>query len=164
MTRTDNSRLARAVVESCARAEWNEVRALADPDLVYEEIGMNGVLVGVDAVIERWAEVAAHFSPVHAEIYEVSAQDDLTAVQVKWRATRAPVAGDDGADDPDAGKTVVLPDIVISRWQHGRLVTEKHRVGIISVLSAAAGILAIAPTSSVERAPRDHGTEFTVPG
>lgn len=131
MTDPHIGHLAGALVECCAGGRWDDIRVLTDPDLVSEETSSGSVLVGVEAVIARWTGVAAAFPTIRAEIRAVSTAAGVAAVQVVWRATT-------GGSDPDAGKTVILPDVVISTWRHGRCVAELHRVGILTVLSAAA--------------------------
>jgi hypothetical protein len=131
-------RLAVALVECCAGGRWDDIRVLTDPDLVSEETSSRSVLVGAEAVIARWTGVAAAFPTIRAEIRAVSTADDIAAVQVVWRAARGRGAADQYGEDPDAGKAVVLPDVVMSTWRRGRCVAELHRVGILTVLSAAA--------------------------
>jgi hypothetical protein len=131
-------RLAGALVECCAGGRWDDIRVLTDPDLVSEETSSGSVLVGVEAVIARWTGVATAFPTIRAEIRAISTADDIAAVQVVWRATMGRGTADQDGDAPDGGKTVILPDVVMSTWHHGRCVAELHRVGILTVLSAAA--------------------------
>jgi hypothetical protein len=131
-------RLARALVVSCADGKWDEVRAMTDPDLVSVEISSGSALVGVEVIIARWADVRAAFPAIRAEIHAVSAGDDIAAVHVVWHATRGPAAEGQDGHNPDAGKTVILPDMVTATWNQRHCVAEVHQVGILTVLAAAA--------------------------
>lgn len=128
--------LSRTLVEAWNRADWPACRALAAPAYRYEEATTGRRIDDIDAVVADWRRLRAVFPDVDAEIADVLAHGDTSVIGLVWRATHTtPVHTPAGPQAPSY-KRIRIGDSVSLTWDGGRLATERHQLGILSVLAA----------------------------
>jgi SnoaL-like polyketide cyclase len=111
-------------------------RALAAPAYRYEEATSGRRIDDIDAVVADWRRLRAVFPDVDAEIVDVLAHGDTSVIGLVWRATHTtPVHTPAGPQAPSY-KRIRIGDSVSLTWGGGRLVTERHQLGFLSVLAA----------------------------
>ena len=117
--------LTRAVVDCWNRADWAAYRDLTAPGFTYREQGSGRVLDDVDLVVAAWRRLRTR---PRAEVVQVRSEGADSVACVVWRVT-------DGAE-PTEHRTLQLWDLVAFRWERGRVLTETHRTGLLSLLDA----------------------------
>jgi SnoaL-like protein len=128
--------LSHALVEAWDRADWPAYRALAAPAYRYEEASTGRRISDIDAVLADWRQLRAVFPDIDAEIVDVLAHGGTSVVGLVWRATQsAPVHTPAGPESPSY-KRIRIADSVTLTWDGDRLTTERHQLGILSVLAA----------------------------
>lgn len=132
--------LSRALVGTWNRADWPAYRAVAARGYCYVEAGSARWMEDVDDVLAEWRQVLAAFPDVRAEVVDVLAHGDTCVVGLVWRATNsAPVETPDGRESPSY-KRIRIGDSVTLTWRGRRLASERHRIGLLSVLAASVRI------------------------
>jgi hypothetical protein len=127
--------LSRSLVEAWNRADWPACRALAAPAYRYEEAASGRRIDDIDDVVADWRRLRAVFPDVDAEIVDVLAHGDTSLIGLVWRATHTtPVHTAAGPRAP-SDKRIRVGDSVSLTWDGARLVTERHQLGILSVLT-----------------------------
>jgi steroid delta-isomerase-like uncharacterized protein len=66
---------------------WDAVRASISPDFVYEEVGTNRKVQGVDQVLQLWQGWATAFPDAKATFHREHLSDDSVVFEVSWRGT-----------------------------------------------------------------------------
>ena len=128
--------LSRALVEAWNHADWSAYRALTAGEYRYEETGSGRRIDDVDAVLAHWRHVRNIFPDVSAEIVDVLARGDTSVVGLVWRAIDStPVGTPDGVESPSY-KRIRIGDSITLTWRGRWLTTERHQIGVLSVLAA----------------------------
>jgi hypothetical protein len=137
---TEMTALSHALVEAWNHANWPDYRALTAPAYRYEEAASGRRIGDIDAVVVDWRQLRAVFPDIDAEIADVLTHGDTSVVGLVWRATHsAPVHTPAGPEAPSY-KRIRVTDTVRLTWDSGQLVTERHQLGILSILAAAPGL------------------------
>jgi hypothetical protein len=138
---TEVTALSRTLVEAWNRADWPAFRALAAPAYRYEEATSGRRIDDIDAVVADWRRLRAVFPDIDAEIADVLAHGDTSVVGLAWRATHsAPVRTPAGPESPSY-KRIRIADSVTLTWDGDRLATERHQLGILSMLAAVPAVM-----------------------
>jgi SnoaL-like polyketide cyclase. len=131
---------ARALVDSWNRSDWAAYRAMTDPAYVYEERASGLRVPDVDEVVRRWQRVKVGFPDAAADIVDVLVSDRTTMIGVVWRATHSgPVQTAEGIESPSY-KRIKAADVIVVSWRSGRVATEHHDLGFLSVLEPALAV------------------------
>ncbi len=117
--------LARSAIDAWSRSDGPAYRELTCPGFTYEETATGRRVVGVDRMLEGWRALRAAFPDATVEVLGVEIRGQTTLTQVAWSGT-----GSGGDRD---GKRLTLFDLVTTRWQDGRALTERHHVGILGL-------------------------------
>jgi steroid delta-isomerase-like uncharacterized protein len=108
MAKPDLIRLARINVEAYNAGDWQRLREVLAPDVVYDEIGTQRRLVGVDKMIEAyqgWKQVAADG---RGEITKAFASGNSVTLEVTWTGTQTgPLASPEGTVPPSGRKWII---------------------------------------------------------
>ncbi len=140
---TEVTALSRTLVEAWNRADWPAYRALAAPAYRYEEATTGRRIDDIDVVVADWRQLRALFPDIVAEIAGVLAHGDTSVVGLAWRATHsAPVHTPAGPESPSY-KRIRIADSVTLTWYGDRLATERHQLGILSMLATVAAVPAV---------------------
>lgn len=135
MTGEKLEKLACTVVECWNRSDWAGYRSLTGPGYVYEEAGTGRRVDGVDGVLVGWGRLKTAFPDAAAEIVQMQAEADVTVAGVIWRATQTgPLLTVAGIESP-SHKKVQVWDLVAMQWRDGKVVTERHQLGFLSLMA-----------------------------
>jgi steroid delta-isomerase-like uncharacterized protein len=97
---------ARAVVDAFSNADWDRMRTLVSPDIVYQETGTGRHLQGVEdylAMCQTWRQA---FPDVTGKISTTLADGGTVAIEVTWTGTHTgPLASPTG-EIPATGKPI----------------------------------------------------------
>jgi hypothetical protein len=137
--------LSRTLVEAWNRADWPAYRALAAPAYRYEEAASGRRFDDLDAVVAAWRRLRAILPDIDAEIADVLAHGDTSVVGLVWRATHTAPVHTPAGPEPPSYKRIRIGDSVTLTWSGGRLVTERHQLGILSVLAAVPALTSLIP-------------------
>jgi steroid delta-isomerase-like uncharacterized protein len=109
MAKPDLIRLARVNVECYNSGNWDQLRDVLAPDVVYHEIGTQRLLTGADKMIEvyqGWKTVAPDG---YGTITKAFASGNSVTLEVTWYGTQTgALAGPEGTVPP-SGKQWVVP-------------------------------------------------------
>jgi steroid delta-isomerase-like uncharacterized protein len=108
MAKPDLIRLARVNIEAYNASDWQPLKDILAPDVVYDEVGTQRRLVGAEQMIEAyrgWKRVAPDG---HGTITKAFASGNSVTLEVTWTGTQTgPLAVAEAAVPPTGRKWVV---------------------------------------------------------
>ena len=115
MSKPDLIRIARVNVEAYNSSDWQQLSDVLAPDVIYDEVGTQRRLQGVDKMIEvyqGWKQVAPDG---HGTITKAFASGNLVTLEVVWTGTQTgPLESPEGVLPPTGRQWVVPGAQVIS--------------------------------------------------
>lgn len=132
MNREQQARESIAVFD---RSDWDGVRALVAPDVVYEETGSGRVIEGVETVIaalQAWKEALPDAT---GEVKRVLVDGDTTVLEIVWRGTHTGPLATPTGPLPASGGTIETWATMWQRWDGDRIVHESHHLDMLAMLA-----------------------------
>src|SRR3954471_8772295 len=86
-TRTDLARITEELMDAFNQSDWDKMRAMVAPDIVYTETGTGRRLEGVDAYMEACEIWKRAFPDAHGATRELVASGDIVAQEIHWEGT-----------------------------------------------------------------------------
>jgi predicted ester cyclase len=86
-TRTDLARTTEELMDAFNHSDWDKMRAMVAPDLVYTETGTGRRLEGVDAYMEACETWKRAFPDVSGVTRELVTSGDIVAQEIHWEGT-----------------------------------------------------------------------------
>ena len=86
-TATDLTRATVELLDAFNHSDWDKIRAMVAPDLVYTETGTGRRLEGVDAYIEACETWKRAFPDVSGATRELVVSGDIVAQEIRWEGT-----------------------------------------------------------------------------
>jgi steroid delta-isomerase-like uncharacterized protein len=109
MAKPDLIRLARINVEAYNASDWQQLREVLAPDVVYDEVGTQRRLIGADQMIDAyrgWKQVAPDG---RGAITKAFASGNSATLEVTWTGTQTgPLAVPQGTVPP-SGRQWIVP-------------------------------------------------------
>lgn len=139
MSSGGREQLARAVIESWNHADWAGYRALTGPGFVYEEAGTGRRVTDVENLLAGWRRLKGAFPDAAAEITRIQVESDLTVAYVIWRASQTGPLPTATGPEPPSYKKIQVADLISVRWQHHKVVFERHHLGFLSLMAPLIG-------------------------
>jgi steroid delta-isomerase-like uncharacterized protein len=121
MSKPDLIRLARINVEAYNASDWQQLREVLAPDVVYDEVGTQRRLEGAERMIEAyqgWKQVAPDG---HGTITKAFASGASVTLEVVWKGTQmGPLASPEGVVPP-SGKQWVVPGAQVISFEGDKI-------------------------------------------
>lgn len=121
MSKPDLIRLARANVEAYNAADWQRLREVLTPDVIYDEIGTQRRVQGCEEMINiyrGWKQVAPDGN---GTITKAFASGNSVTLEVTWTGTQTgPLPGPEGIVPP-TGKQWVVPGVQVIQFDGDRI-------------------------------------------
>jgi steroid delta-isomerase-like uncharacterized protein len=86
-TGTDLARTVEELLDAYNQSDWDRIRAIVAPDLVYIETGSGRRIEGVDAYIQTLETWKRAFPDTSGTIRAILAGDDTVAEEIRWEGT-----------------------------------------------------------------------------
>lgn len=125
----------RLVVDCWNRGDWPRYRQLVGPGYEYSEVGTGRHVTDVEDVVMGWTRLRQGFPDTSAELLEARAYGDEVACALVWRAVQSAPLPTSAGLLPPSYKRIVLGEVIVLGWSNGRLVRERHRHGILSLIA-----------------------------
>jgi predicted ester cyclase len=133
-TGTDLTRISEELLDAFNRSDWDRMRAMIAPDLMYIETGTGRRVEGADAYIELAQGWKRAFPDTTGTIRNILVVDDTVAEEIRWESTHTgPLETPNGTIE--ATNRRVATDA--SHWTRfdGELAREMHHyVDVFSLL------------------------------
>jgi steroid delta-isomerase-like uncharacterized protein len=134
MATPDLIRLARVNVEAYNAADWQRLKEVLAPDVVYDEVGTQRRLVGSDQMIEAyrgWKQVAPDG---HGTITKAFASGNSVTLEVTWTGTQTgPLAVSEPAVPP-TGRRWVVPGAQVILFEGDKIKVLRQYFDMMTLL------------------------------
>jgi steroid delta-isomerase-like uncharacterized protein len=134
MAKPDLIRLARINVEAYNASNWQLLREVLTPDVVYDEVGTQRRVVGADRMIgvyQAWKQVAPDG---HGNITKAFASGNSVTLEVIWTGTQTgPLAVSEPAVPP-SGRQWVVPGAQVIHFEGEKIKELKQYFDMMTLL------------------------------
>ncbi len=141
MTDHKQESLAREMVNTINRSDWEALRAVLAPGLVTEEVGTRGRHEGPDEFIAAVQAWKSSFPDIAGEIRRIVTDGGTVVMQLTWRGTQTgPLPLGPGRELPATGTSAEMEATMWQQWEGGRLVSERHYLDMLGLLTQLGAI------------------------
>jgi|tagenome__1003787_1003787.scaffolds.fasta_scaffold18746023_1 steroid delta-isomerase-like uncharacterized protein len=134
-TQTDLAHAVEELMDAFNQSDWDKIRALVAPDLVYIETGTGRRIEGVDAYIQLLETWKRAFPDTSGTICNILVGDDTVAEEVRWEATHTgPLETADGRTIEASNKRTATDASAWTRFDGGTVREIHHYVDALSIL------------------------------
>src|SRR4051794_41617821 len=134
-TRTGLPRAAEELMDAFNHSDWDRIRTMLAPDLVYVETGTGRRIEGVDAYIEALENWKRAFPDSSGTIRNILVGDDTVAEEIRWEATHTgPLETADGRTIEASNKRTATDASAWTRFDGGTVREIHHYVDALSIL------------------------------
>jgi predicted ester cyclase len=131
---TDITQTAAALIDAVGRADWDTVRDLVAPDVIYAETGTERRVQGADAYIELCREWKEAFPGMSGTILRAIGSGDTVAQEILWEgAHHGPLSTPMGTHDP-SGSEVAVYAATWTTFAGGRATEIHHHLDVFALL------------------------------
>jgi steroid delta-isomerase-like uncharacterized protein len=92
---------------------WDRVREVVAPNVVYDEVGTHRTITGVDQVLDAWKGWATALPDSQASFDRATADGDTVVLEVTWRGTHTGPLATPNGEIPATGKPIELRAIQV---------------------------------------------------
>lgn len=139
MAKPDLIRLARINVEAYNESDWQKLKEVLTPDVVYDEVGTQRRVVGPDQMIDvyrGWKQVAPDG---HGAITKAFASGNSVTLEVIWTGTQmGPLAVSEPAVPP-TGKQWVVPGAQVIHFEGEKIKELRQYFDMMTLLKQIGG-------------------------
>jgi ketosteroid isomerase-like protein len=115
-------------------SDWDALREMCTPDVVYTETGTGLRLEGIDACDAAWHAWRTAMPDLTGAVVRVLEDGDLAAIEIHWVGTQTgPLATPDG-EIPPTGRRI---EIVSTQWvtaRDGHTAVVDHHLDVMGIL------------------------------
>ncbi|MGI8746745.1 MAG: ester cyclase [Deinococcus sp.] len=133
MTHVDSAAVDRRLMDAFNAGEWEGVRAIAAPDMVYEEPPTQRRTQGVEDYIrlcQGWREA---FPDCTGDIRRSMTSGDTMVQEVSWEGTHTGPLQTPGGNIPATGKHFRVEAVIWSLLEGDRFMEIRHHLDIFSM-------------------------------
>lgn len=112
--------VAKASLKAYSEKNWDALRDLCAPGIVYEEFATHRKIQGVDNFLKTLQQWATAFPDSKATIHNAYVSGNTVVLEITWRGThKGPLATPGGQIAP-TGKTTEVPACQVFEIEHGK--------------------------------------------
>ncbi len=116
------------------KKDWDGVRAAITADFVYDEIGTNRKMEGIDQFIEGWQGWATALPDSNATFENAFVSGNKVVLEVTWRGKHTgPMQTPDG-EKPATGKSFELRACQITEIENGKAKSMRHYFDMMTMM------------------------------
>ncbi len=134
-TTVEPQELTRTVIEAWNRSDWSTYRSAVGPAFVHEELSTGHRIDDIDEVVRHWRRLKAVFPDSAAEVVAIGQLGPRTVAGVIWRAVQSAPTYVGTQIAPPTYKTITARDVITMTWRDGRLESEQHQLGFLSLVA-----------------------------
>ena len=126
---------ARAVIDAFNAADWDRLRSVVSPDIVYEETGTDRRIEGVEdylALCQTWRKA---LPDVIGQIDTLLSAGGTVAMEVTWSGTHTGPLATPGGEIPATGKPVVVRGTLWYQTAGDRVENLRHHLDVLGMLN-----------------------------
>jgi steroid delta-isomerase-like uncharacterized protein len=106
--------------------DWDRVRSVATPDVVYDEVATGRQADGIDQVLPLWQGWARAFPDSKATFHNALASGTSVTLEITWNGThKGPLETPTGPVQP-TGKTIAIRACMVVELEGERVKRERH--------------------------------------
>jgi steroid delta-isomerase-like uncharacterized protein len=106
--------------------DWDRVRSVATPDVVYDEVATGRQADGIDQVLPLWQGWARAFPDSKATFHNALASGTSVTLEITWNGThKGPLETPTGPVQP-TGKTIAIRACMVMELEGERVKRERH--------------------------------------
>jgi steroid delta-isomerase-like uncharacterized protein len=117
---------AKAVDIAYGEKNWNAVKASVAPGIVYDEVGTQRKIEGVDQLIATWQGWAAAFPDSKATFHNAHVSGNTVILELTWRGTHKGPLQMPGGQIAATGKTINIPACQVLEIADGKAKSMRH--------------------------------------
>ncbi len=126
---------ARGLVEAFNDADWDRMRTVVSPDIVYQETGTGRHIQGVEDYLTLCVTWRQGFPDVAGEVTAALADGGTVALEVTWSGTHTgPLAGPTG-EIPATGKPIQVTSAMWYQIEGDQVTNLRNHVDILGMLN-----------------------------
>jgi steroid delta-isomerase-like uncharacterized protein len=134
MDQQEMIRLARENVEAWTKGDWGRLRAPFAPDLVYNELGTQRRMQGVEKLVEDYQSWKRAMPDGSGRVTNAFASGDQVLLEVIWSGTQnGPMEGP-GGSIPPSGKSFSEPAAQVMVFRGDKIVEFRHYFDMMTML------------------------------
>lgn len=113
--------LATENVEAYNAGDWERLRAVLAPDVVYNELGSQRRLLGADEMVAAYKAWKAAAPDGKGNIIKAFASGSFVTLEVMWTGTHTGPLAASGSPIPPTGKSWTVPGAQVIRFDGNRI-------------------------------------------
>jgi steroid delta-isomerase-like uncharacterized protein len=127
--------IARAVIEAFNVADWDRLRSLVTPDIVYEEAGTGRHIEGVEDYLAMCRTWRKGFPDAIGEVDNVISAGDTVALEVTWSGTHTGPLATPSGEIPATGKPFTVKSSAWYLITEDRVENLRHHLDVLGILN-----------------------------
>jgi predicted ester cyclase len=122
-------------IEAFNAAEWDALREICSPDLIYTETGTALRLEGMDACDGAWRAWRTAMPDLRGTVLRTLEEGDTAALEIAWSGTQTgPLATPDG-EIPPTGRRIRITSTQWITARDGRTAAIAHHLDVMGILA-----------------------------
>ena len=117
---------AKASVLAYNDKDWDRVRTVATPDVVYDEVATGRKAEGIDQVLPLWQGWARAFPDSKAAFHNAIASGSSVMLEITWNGTHKGPLETPNGPVPPTGKTIAIRACMVVELEGERVKRERH--------------------------------------
>ena len=127
--------IAKAQIIAYNKKDWNAARAAVAPGLVYDEVGTQRKIQGVDDVIAAWRGWATAMPDSKATFDKTEASGNTVVLEITWRGTHKGPLQTPKGEIPATGKKFEVRACQVIEVANNKVQAMRHYFDMASLLS-----------------------------
>src|SRR5262249_8317807 len=134
MSSEDLVKTAKGIISSYSKSDWDGLKTVLTPDVVYDEVGSQRRIQGPDAFIQAMQGWKKAMTDSKGSVTNAFASDNTVALEIGWEGTHnGPLALPSGTV-PASGKKQKTPAAMIVKFQGNKVKEIHHYFDMVAFL------------------------------
>ena len=125
---------AKAQIIAYNQKDWNAAAAILAPTCVYDEVGTQRRIQGVDEVTTAWRGWATALPDSHATFEAASASGNTVTLELTWRGTQTGPLQTPGGALPPSGRKIEIRACQVVEVADGKVQSVRHYFDMATLL------------------------------
>ena len=134
MSSQDLTQVAREIITGYSSGNWTALKALFTPDAIYNELGSQRRIQGVDSIIQTLQGWKKAMTDSQGKVTSAFASGDAVAMQITWMGTHDGTFTGPGGAFPATGKRQTTPAAMIVKFKGQKISEINHYFDMITFL------------------------------
>ena len=126
---------ARGLVEAFNNADWDRMRAVVSPDIVYQEMGTGRQIQGVEDYLALCVTWRQGFPDVIGKVTTALADGGTVALEVTWTGTHTGPLASPSGEIPATGKPIQVTSSLWYQVEGDRVENLRNHLDVLGMLT-----------------------------